>query len=257
VDNNTNRNVRDELRYNDNELLYDNNSIIILYESIELLEILRNQFKYQNPKNVERRNGMLICDLIIKYCMYSETLGATINGFEQSNKLIKPSSTIVLRHLRDFEVSEVSKFYQRITSMDYKHLAEDVRSKLVYAFGYKEFERTRVEKTILNIFHLLKEIAGVYLFYVKSYNAYKHGHRVWYGFNLNTQRTNSLLYIEREYKPKNYEMNFVPLDDEIVTDFIFPRSNDCRRLFELLLYNNKNLSNGKNNHRFLDQYRVT
>jgi hypothetical protein len=42
-------------------------------------------------------------------------------------------------------------------------------------------------------------------------------------------------------------MNYVPLDNGIVTDYIFPHSNDCRRLFELLLHNNKNLSKDENN----------
>lgn len=248
----TNQSIRDRLRFSDDELLYDNNSIIILYESIELLETLRNQFKRQRPEHVERRNGMLIFDLIIKYCTYAETLGATINGFEQSNKHTNPSSTIVLRYLRDFNVHEICKIFQEIESIDYEQLTEDDRSKIVYAFGYQKLDKSKVDKTISRIFHLLKEIAGVYLFYVKSYNAYKHGHRVWYGYNLDTRKSNSLFYIERERKPSNYETNCIPLDDDIVTDYIFPRSNDCRQLFELLLHNNKVLSKGDNNYKFLE-----
>lgn len=142
---------------------------------------------------------MLIFDLIVRYCTYAETLGATINGFEQSNKHTNPSSTIVLRYLRDFDVYEVSRLFQKIESGDYKRITEDVRGKLVCAFGYQKLGKSKIEKTISDIFHLLREIAGVYLFYVKSYNAYKHGNRVWYGYNLNTKRTNSLVYIEREY----------------------------------------------------------
>jgi hypothetical protein len=78
--------IRSQLNFSDDELLYDKNSINILYESIELLEELRKQFKEHNPINIERRNGMLIFDLVTKYCQYAETLGAIINGFEVSNK---------------------------------------------------------------------------------------------------------------------------------------------------------------------------
>jgi hypothetical protein len=248
----TNRNVRDKFRYSDDKLLYDYNDTIILYESIELLEALRNKIKKQNSKYAERRNGMLIFDLVVKYCIYAETLGATINGFEQSNKHTNPSSTIVLRYLRDFEVPEVGKLFQKIASPNYKNLTDDVREKLVYVFGYQKLDKSKIDKTISKTFHLLEEIAGVYLFYVKSYNAYKHGHRVWYGYDLNTQKSNSLFYVGREYKSNNYEMDHIPLDDDIVPDYIFPRSNDCRQLFELLLHNNKNLSKGENNYKFLE-----
>jgi hypothetical protein len=208
---------------------------------------LRNQFKKHNPKHVERRNGMLIFDLIVKYCIYAETLGAAINGFEQSNRNTNPSSTIVLRHLRDFKVYKISELYQKISSPDYKSLTEDFREKFVFVFGYQKLDKNRVDKTITNIFRLLEKIAGLYLYYVNSYNAYKHGHRVWYGYNLDTQ-----IYIERDYNPKNYVMNLTPLDDNIVPDFIFSCSNDCRQLFELLLHNNKNLSKGENNFKFLE-----
>jgi|GEM_PF-1314350 hypothetical protein len=247
MNNNTNRNIRDKLRYSDDELLYNYNSTTILYESIELLETLRNKIKKQNSKHVERQNGMLIFDLVVKYCIYAETLGATINGFEKSNKHTNPSSTIVLRYLKDFRVCKISQLFQKIASLDYKNLTEDIREKLVYAFGYQKLDKSKIDKTISNIFHLLVEIAGVYVSFVKSYNAYKHGHRVWYGYDLNAQKSNSFSYIEREYKPNNYVMNYVPLDNGIVTDYIFPHSNDCRRLFELLLHNNKNLSKDENN----------
>lgn len=77
-----NKNIREQLNFTDDELLYDKNSINILFENIELLEILRQQFKKRNPKDVERRNSMLIFDLVIKYFQCSETLGAIINSFE-------------------------------------------------------------------------------------------------------------------------------------------------------------------------------
>lgn len=49
-----------QLKFTDDELLYEKNSLNILYENIELLEELRKQFKKHNPKDVERRNGMQI-----------------------------------------------------------------------------------------------------------------------------------------------------------------------------------------------------
>lgn len=112
------------LKFTDDELLYEKNSINILYENIELLEELRKQFKKHNPKDVERRNGMLIFDLVTKYCQYSETLGAIINGFELSNKNKHHSSAIVLKYLKDYQVQQVTDFFQDISSPDYKSLSD-------------------------------------------------------------------------------------------------------------------------------------
>jgi hypothetical protein len=91
------------------------------------------------------------------------------------------------------------------------------------------------------IYDLLKEIAGVYIYYVNSYNAYKHGHRVWYGYNLTTQRSNSLFYIEKKNKPSDYKMDFVPLDDNVICDYIMPCSRNCQKLFQLILNNNRSI----------------
>ena len=58
-----------------------------------MIDELRKQFLKYKPDNVERRNGMSIFDLVTKYCLFSETLGALINGFESSNQHAHPSST--------------------------------------------------------------------------------------------------------------------------------------------------------------------
>jgi hypothetical protein len=80
-----NKNIREQLNFTDDELLYDMNSINILFENIELLEMIRQKFRKHNLNvNVERRNSMLILDLVVKYCQYSETLGAYLNAFELS-----------------------------------------------------------------------------------------------------------------------------------------------------------------------------
>jgi hypothetical protein len=102
-----NEDIRKQFKFTDDELLYDKNSINILYENIELLEILRQSFKRNNPEHVERRNSMLIFELVIKYCQYCETLGAIINGFELSNRNENPSSTIVLS-----QVGAVTDFFR-------------------------------------------------------------------------------------------------------------------------------------------------
>ena len=233
------KDTRSELNFTDDELLYDKNSINILYENIELLEELRKQFKKQKPKDMERKNGMLIFDLALKYCQYSETLGAIINAFELSNKDKNPSSTIVLRYLKDYEVKQVADFFKEISSPNYKNLKDEHKEKLIYAFGYHKSSRNKIYEVEHHIFQLLKEIAGVYIFYLNSYNAYKHGHRVWYGYHLLTQKSNSLFYIEREKTSNNYRMDYVPLDDDIIIEFIMPRSKDCQTLFDLILNNNQ------------------
>jgi hypothetical protein len=130
------------------------------------------------------------------------------------------------------------------SSPNYKNLTDIHKEKLVNAFGYQKLHKSEIDDRINHIFDLLKEIAGVYIYYVDSYNAYKHGHRVWYGYDLTTQKSNSLFYIEKENKPNDYKMNYVPLDDDISSDYIIPRSKDCQKLFELILHNNKSISKG-------------
>lgn len=229
------------LKFTDDELLYEKNSINILYENIELLEELRKQFKKHNPKDVERRNGMLIFDLVTKYCQYSETLGAIINGFELSNRNKHRSSAIVLKYLKDYQVKQVTDFFQDISSPDYKSLSDEHKEKLVIAFRLQNLDKNKIDAMVNSIFNQLKEIAGVYIFYLESYNAYKHGHRVWYGFDLGTQKSNFLYYINKEYVPNSYKMDHVPLDDSASTDYIMPHAKDCQTLFELILQNNKNI----------------
>ena len=74
---------------------------------------------------------------------------------------------------------------------------------------------------------------------MNAYNAYKHGHRVWYAFNQLTLKGNSVFYVDRKNTPHNYTMDYIPLDDEIIIEQIIPRSKDCQKLFELILKNNK------------------
>ena len=85
------KDIRTQLNFTDDELLYEKNSIHILHENIELLEELRTQIKKLKQKDVERWNGMLIFDSVTKYCQYCETLGAMINAFEVSNRHKSPS----------------------------------------------------------------------------------------------------------------------------------------------------------------------
>ena len=233
--------IRSQLNFSDDELLYDKNSINILYESIELLEELRKQFKKHNPRNIERRNGMLIFDLVMKYCQYAETLGATINGFEVSNKSKNLSSSMVLSYLKNYEIGEVKDFFKEISSPKYMNLSDTHKQKLIYTFGYHKSDKNNIDDIIEHIFDLLKEIAGVYSIFVESYNASKHGHRVWYGYDLATQRSNCLLYIEKKNKDNNYTMNKVPLDDSVSSNYIIPYSKDCQKLFEMILENNNNI----------------
>ena len=239
MDNDTN-DIRNQLNFSDDELLYDKNSINILYENIELLEELRQQFKKYSPVNVERRNGMLIFNLVTKYCQYAETLGAMINGFEVSNKSKNPSSNKVLSYLKNYEIGEIKDFFSEISSQNYTNLTDMHKQKLIYAFGYYKSNNDNIDEIIGYIFDLLKEIAGVYSFFVDSYNAYKHGHRVWYGYDLTTQRSNSLLYI-RKSKDNNYTMKKVPLDDSVSSDYVIPHSRDCQKLFKMILKNNNNI----------------
>lgn len=184
---------------------------------------------------------MLIFDLVIKYCQYSETLGAIINAFELSNRHKNPSSTIVLRYLAEYHVGHVTNFFKEISSLNYRNLTSEHKEKLIYAFGYHKSSSDKPSETD-NIFHDLKEIAGVYIYYLKAYNAYKHGHRVWYAFNQLTQKGNSLFYIERQNTPNNYTIDYVPLDDKIIIEHIIPRSKNCQKLFEMILNNNRSIS---------------
>ncbi|MGB7954629.1 MAG: hypothetical protein WCF23_11670 [Candidatus Nitrosopolaris sp.] len=108
--------------------------------------------------------------MVTKYCQYSETLGAIINGFELSNKNKHHSSVIVLKYLKDYQVKEVTDFFRDISSPDYKSLSDKHKEKLVIAFKLQELDKNKIDETINIIFNRLKEIVGVYIFYLDSYN---------------------------------------------------------------------------------------
>lgn len=146
----------------------------------------------------------------------------------------------MLRYLAEYQVWQVTNFFNEISSQNYRNLTSEHKEKLIYAFGYHKSSSDKTSE-IDNIFHILEEIAGVYITYVNAYNAYKYGHRVWYAFNPPTMKGNSVIYIDRQNTPNNYTMDYIPLDDEIIIEHIIPRSKDCKKLFELIK-NNKSVS---------------
>ena len=42
------------------------------------------------------------------------------------------------------------------------------------------------------------------------------GTEVRYGYDLETKKSNSLWYISREHIPNSYNLDYVPLDDEVI-----------------------------------------
>jgi hypothetical protein len=85
---------------------------------------------------------------------------------------------------------------QEISSLNYRNLTSEHKEKLIYAFGYHKSSLDKTSETD-NIFHILEEIAGVYITYLNAYNAHKHGHRIWYPFNPPTMKGNYFTLIDR------------------------------------------------------------
>ena len=85
-----------------------------------------------------------------------------------------------------------------------------------------------------NIKNNLKEIAGCYLFYKDSYNAYKHGYRLWVGKDQSNNIESAI------FRNRNGVEDYIPLNDQSL-NLVIKSGTYCLNLFDLLKSNHKSI----------------
>ena len=93
--------------------------------------------------------------------------------------------------------------------------------------GKYEYE---ISRSVQNAEKVLKEIFGCYSFYKQSYNAYKHGYRLWVG-TYESKSIETAIFMN-----KGGHENYVPLDDNSLGIVIYNDciNQDCTRTSNLL-----------------------
>jgi hypothetical protein len=156
-------------------------------------------------------------------------LGAFILGYDglklsSSNQLDSTHAPKVLTTLSTFTVGDVDNLYKKIQtqtkSLDYKIL-----------FGYDILDNkyeSQISLSLKNIEKSLKEISDCYIFFKKSYNAYKHGYRLWIGKEKGIESA--------IFRNKNGSEDHIPLDDDSIK-LVMNSGKHCLSIFTIIRNN--------------------
>ena len=172
-------------------------------------------------------------EIIARYCQLAESLGGLILGYKKlnltSNKQLNNNHTQqVLKYLSDYMIKDIDTFYENIENNTFEY---DV------IFGYDLLDTKyykEISISINNIKNNLKEIAGCYLFFKESYNAYKHGYRVWVG----KEQSNNIESVI--FRNKKGHEDHIPLDDQSL-NIVMKSGMYCLNLFDILMSNHKSI----------------
>ncbi len=237
-----NEDVLKKLGKTRDELLYDSNSLFFLSENIEILHGM------SEPKNLSKEiRRIIFFDIVTKYCQMVESFAAYINAFEESNKN-SPSTNIIFNHLVKYRVGDILEEFKLFSEMEPK-INPQFEKKIKIAFGYNNCKDVnKVNENIKNIFGLFVKIFNIYYFHEKIYNASKHGHRIFHFYNFDENENEPIVYLNK--KPKDnfglqsefdekYFFDFIPVSNSIIDDMIIPRTNEFKKLYNILISNNK------------------
>ncbi|MGD1837274.1 MAG: hypothetical protein ACPKPY_04360 [Nitrososphaeraceae archaeon] len=249
------------------QLLYDHYELDSIKYVIDMHRHLLRSLDNILPKEDPIRNKKIAIfryEIIARFCHFAEALGALIRAFYLVKKDKSPSTSLTNKHPLQI-LDLVSKYYPGDIPKFYEELKTNIDDEnLIKIFGYDYIDKTQhyniISNSIKNIKKILNdEISPCYLYLKESYNAYKHGYRIWPAIEYNV---NSELIIYRdkyssstlsfpditswnEFKDKYVIMTDDPSLDVITNNL----SQYCLDLFFLLRDNNKEVFNrisGKN-----------
>jgi hypothetical protein len=189
---------------------------------------------------------MLKFEIITHFCHYAEELGAFLYPCHEANPSF--NSADILENLTKYRVNQIDNFYQDFKD-DYA-LDGIKRDNFNRLFGYDRIKPDQgAEETInlslTSILDAIKAIAEFYNFWKDSYNAYKHGYRLWFGYEYE-HNLNVVLYLRRYSKliPQN-SMEYLPIDDETIDD-VHNFTKYCRHIFDIFFENHRSLLKARN-----------
>jgi hypothetical protein len=230
--------IKDNIGLYDDKILYKYHPLLMLFESIKLINGFRIEVKASNPEGSIAHNQILLLDLVVKYCQLAESFGAYIHGLVLSKANSYPRSSNILNYLTTYKVHRVKEFLVPIASL-IKAIPIAYKYDIEHAFGYTTCkDRQNVNLSISNLFDDLKNFFQIYFWHHDLYNAFKHGHRAIYGYNIETGEGNSVIYMEKSKVKNQFSAHHVALDEKIIEDSIIPYSEKFRIIYEILWWNN-------------------
>lgn len=241
-----NKETLNELGMTIEDLIYNAKSLFYITEFIEVLNAIRT------PETLSpRTKQIIIFEILVKYTQLIESFAALINAFEKSNKNI-PNTNVVINYLVRYDVKSALKDYNFLYS-EKPEIHDRFKNKIKNAFGYaNNTSYIKVNESVDKIISLLIPIFQVYYFHTRSYNASKHGHRIFHMFNKEPTNTNiPVIYLDRKTtssaplhsnEPEHdYHIDWISTDSKIVDQQFNSAIEDFAKIYEILIHNNKAL----------------
>lgn len=215
------------------DLLYELYSVDFLKYLMDMLNQLKLSLDIHLPQSDHIRDKkIMVCryEIVARFCQFAESLGGLILGYINlnldSNRQLNNNHAIkVLESLSDYTMGEIENLYKKLYANS---------SGYGLLFGYDILEgkyANEVSNSLENIQIDLKEISGCYLFYKGSYNAYKHGYRLWFG----KDPKNIEVAI---YRNKQGKEDHKPIDDNSLK-IVMESGEYCLHIFDLIKNNHK------------------
>jgi hypothetical protein len=249
------------------QLLYEHYGLDWIKYVIDMHRHLLPSLDKFLPKEDPIRNKKIAIfryEIIARFCHFAESLGALIRAFYLIKKDKSSSTSLTNEHPIQI-LDLVSKYYPGDIPKFYEELKTDIGDQnLIKIFGYDYIDNTQhyniITNSIKNIKKILNdEISPCYLYLKESYNAYKHGYRIWpaieYGFNsefilYRDKYSSSTLSFPDITSWNEFKEKYVIMTHDIALDAITNHlSQYCLDLFFLIRDNNKEIFNhigGKN-----------
>jgi len=95
-----------------------------------------------------------------------------------------------------------------------------------------------VDESINKILNYWLVFFSIYYLYVKDYNAYKHGHRIFYLDNKVSNKGTGVIYIEKGTSTSNPVIKAMPVDEDIIKVIWGILTKDFIPLYDLFSKNN-------------------
>lgn len=234
---------------NSDEILYGYYSYDSLQYTIDLFkgfyEIYKKDGQGKDPL-FDKKCSILKFEIVAKFCHYAEILGSFLYPCHSTE--LSLNSIDILENLSKYKVMEIEKFYQ-----DFKSgyvLDTSNYNNFKHLFGYNRINEGQradqlIRNSITNIIDVLRIIGEFYIFWKDSYNAYKHGYRLWFG-DEHQHKLNVVVYLNK-YNKLNRQNNidYLPIDDKTIDD-IHNMSKYCRNVFDVIFDNRRALLEAKN-----------
>jgi len=174
-------------------VLHNNMNYVFRYDSlhynIDLFKGFYEAYKklgHGKDPLFHKKCSILKFEIVAKFCHYAEALGAFLYPCHNTVNLNLKSGDI-LHNLSKYRVDQIDQFYSDFNADTEYTLDNTKRNNFKQIFGYNHIISGQdadqfVDSSLVDITKVLKIIAEFYGFWKYSYNAYKHGYRLWFGY---------------------------------------------------------------------------